>query len=195
MAVIVYGVPHGKMSVTVKRWPKHSCGDWGHEWWPNQAHTFRLLKCEYSEDKGGDEYINTVRCKTYQLWKAINQEEEKKQCRQVLKNDAEERVVRISLIEDGTDAGRQRGRNKPVESLGPLCPGRRGRSLLFLLWGSCCGWVWVERGVWWLIMSDSVGGAPVVWRFAAMFSTWLWIWWEATRASLFSSYLSEGPVF
>lgn len=94
---------------------------------------FCLLKCEFSEDDRGGEYINTVRCQTYQLWKAINQDEEKKQWGVALKkNDAEERVRRISLIEEDTDAGRQRGRNKPMESLGPACPGRRGRSLLFL---------------------------------------------------------------
>lgn len=52
---------------------------------------FCLLKCEFSEEKRGDEYINTVRCKTYQLWKAINQGEEKKQWGEALKNDAEER--------------------------------------------------------------------------------------------------------
>lgn len=39
-----------------------------------------------------------------------------------LKNDAEERVGRVSLIEDGTDTGLQRGKSKPVECLGSWSP-------------------------------------------------------------------------
>lgn len=63
----------------------------------------------------------------------INQGEEKKQWGEALKNAAEERVRRTSLIEDDTDTRHQRGWNKSMESLGPPCPGRRSRSLLFLL--------------------------------------------------------------
>lgn len=52
---------------------------------------FCLLKCEFSEDERGGEYINTVRCQTYQLWKAINQGEEKKQWGVALKKMMQKR--------------------------------------------------------------------------------------------------------